>query len=106
LTENGPKYNNSPEHELFQKGKLLFNFDLAKKHIGKQQKAVLFEGSMDVIQDYQLGVYNGVATLGTSLTAHHAKLLYRYAEEVFLCYGADERGIEASFKAANLLREI
>src|SRR5699024_3812484 len=66
----------------------------------------LFEGSMDVIQAYQFGVYNGVATLGTSLTAHQAKLLYRYAEEVILCYDADEAGIEASFKAANLLREI
>lgn len=106
LTENGPKYYNSPEHELFQKGKLLFNFDLAKKHIRKQQKAVLFEGSMDVIQAYQFGVCNAVATLGTSLTMHQAKLLYRYAEEVILCYDADEAGIEASFKAANLLRDI
>lgn len=106
LTENGPKYYNSPEHELFQKGKLLFNFDLAKKYIRKQQKAVLFEGSMDVIQAYQFGVYNGVATLGTSLTMHQAKLLYRYAEEVILCYDADEAGVEASFKAANLLRDV
>src|SRR5699024_9445820 len=61
--ENGNKYYKSPENEVLQKGKLLFNFDLAKKHIRKQQKAVLFEGSMDVIQAYQFGVYNGVATL-------------------------------------------
>lgn len=106
LTEDGPKYYNSPEHELFQKGKLLFNFDLAKRHIRKQQQVVLFEGSMDVIQAYQHGIENSVATLGTSLTMHQAKLLHRYAEVVILCYDADEAGNEASFKAANLLKDI
>src|SRR5699024_11531900 len=93
-------------YEIYQKGILLFNFDLVKKNMRKQLKAVLFEVLMDVIQAYQFGVYNGVATLGISLTAHQAKLLYRHAEEVILCYDADEAGIESSFKAANLSREI
>src|SRR5699024_3831838 len=98
LTEKGAKYYNSPEHELVQKGKFLCNFALAIRHIRKQQNAVLFEGSMDVIQAYQFCVYNGVATLGSYFAAHQANFLYRYEEDVILCYDADEAGIEDSFK--------
>ena len=63
LTDNGPKYFNSPEHELFQKSNLLFNFHLAKNHIRKENEAILFEGAMDVIQAFQSGVKHSVATL-------------------------------------------
>lgn len=100
-----PKYLNSPESELFQKGRLLYNFDLAKKHIRKENEAVLFEGYMDVISAYQAGVKNVVATLGTSLTESQAKLLRRYVDTVILCYDADNAGIEATYKAADILRK-
>src|SRR5699024_3409417 len=63
ITNEEPKYLNSPESELFQKSKLLFNFDLAKRHIRKTNEAVLFEGFMDVISAYQEGVKNGIATM-------------------------------------------
>ncbi|WP_100010627.1 DNA primase [Lentibacillus sediminis] len=99
-----PKYLNSSESELFQKGKLLYNFDLAKKHIRKRSEVVLFEGYMDVIASYQAGVKNGVATMGTALTEMQAKLLRRYADRVIICYDGDSAGTEATVKAAELLR--
>src|SRR5699024_6394782 len=105
ISEQEPKYLNSPESELFQKGKILYNFDLAKKHIRKQSEAVLFEGYMDVISAYQAGVKNAVATLGTSLTETQARLLRRYVDTVIICYDADEAGTEAAYKAALLLQK-
>ena len=106
ITDEQPKYLNSPESELFQKGKLLYNFDLAKKHIRKQNEVVLFEGYMDVISAYQAGVKNVVATLGTSLTEPQAKLLNRYVDTVVICYDGDKAGQAATYKAANLLRSV
>src|SRR5690625_174498 len=101
-----PKYINSSESELFQKNRLLFNFDLAKRQIRKENEVILFEGQMDVISAYQAGVKNVVATLGTSLTDNQAKLLKRYVDTVILCYDGDQAGINASFKAANMLRQV
>lgn len=106
VDEQKPKYLNSSESELFQKGKLLYNFDLAKKHIRKSNEAILFEGYMDVIASYQAGVKNVVATLGTSITEYQAKLLKRYVDTVIICYDADQAGIEATYKAAILLQEV
>ncbi|WP_117169198.1 DNA primase [Paraliobacillus sediminis] len=106
ITEQEPKYLNSPESSLFQKGKLLYNFDLARSAIRKQGQAVLFEGYMDVIAAHQAGILNGVATLGTSITEQQARLLKRYVELVTICYDGDRAGIEASYKAAKLLRHI
>ncbi|UJL44867.1 DNA primase [Virgibacillus sp. NKC19-16] len=106
ITGQEPKYLNSSESDLFQKGKLLFNFDLAKKHIRKENEVILFEGYMDVIAAYQGGVKNSVATLGTALSQNQAKLLKRYVDTVILCYDADDAGLAATYKAANLLRQV
>lgn len=104
ITDLEPKYLNSSESELFQKGRILFNFDLAKRHIRKENEAILLEGQMDVISAYQAGVKNVVATLGTALTENQAKLLNRYVQTVVICYDGDSAGVEASYKAAQLLR--
>lgn len=101
-----PKYLNSPEGGLFQKSKILFNFDLAKKHIRKENEVILFEGSVDVISAYQAGLKNVVATLGTALTESQAKLLNRYVETVILCYDGDDAGLNAAYKASQLLRSV
>ncbi|HAM81354.1 DNA primase [Ornithinibacillus bavariensis] len=101
-----PKYLNSPETELFQKGKILYNFDLAKKHIRKSNEVVLFEGYFDVISAYQSGVQNAVATMGTALTEIQAKLLKRYVDTVIICYDGDKAGIEATYRAAQLLEQV
>lgn len=101
-----PKYLNSPEHELFQKGNILFNFDMAKRHIRKSNQAVIFEGYMDVLAAYQADVTNAVATLGTALTLNQAKLLKRYVDTVIICYDADPAGFKASYQAAQLLEQV
>ncbi|WP_249871073.1 DNA primase [Oceanobacillus saliphilus] len=106
IADQEPKYLNSPESELFQKGKLLYNFDLAKKNIRKENEAILFEGYMDVISAYQAGVRNVIATLGTSLTEPQAKLLNRYVETVVICYDGDRAGLDATYKAAKLLQKV
>lgn len=100
-----PKYINSPESELFHKGKLLYNFDLAKRYIRKENEVVLLEGQMDVIAAYQAGVHNAVATLGTALTEFQAKLLKRYVNNVIICYDGDRAGLDAAYKAAVILRQ-
>ncbi|MFP7169709.1 DNA primase [Terribacillus sp. 7520-G] len=100
-----PKYLNSSESELFQKGRMLFNFDLARGEIRKTAQVVVFEGYNDVIAAYQAGVRNGVATLGTSLTETQARLLKRYAEQVVICYDGDKAGFEASYRALQVLRK-
>src|SRR5690625_3838938 len=101
-----PKYLNSPEHSFFHKSNLLFNFYLAKNHIRKQKEVILFEGYMDVISAYQAGIKHVVATLGTALSEHQARLLKRYVDTVIVCYDADQAGIKASFEAATLLKNI
>jgi len=106
ITNQDPKYLNSAESELFQKSKLLFNFDMAKKYIRKQSEVVLFEGYMDVISAYQAGIKNVVATLGTALTEIQAKLLKRYVDTVVICYDGDDAGLKATYKAAKLLRQV
>ncbi|MFP7477811.1 DNA primase [Terribacillus saccharophilus] len=100
-----PKYLNSSESELFQKGRMLFNFDLARGEIRKSGQVVVFEGYNDVIAAHQAGVKNGVATLGTSLTETQARLLKRYAEQVVICYDGDKAGFEATYRALQILQK-
>ena len=99
-----PKYLNSPESKLFQKGRILYNFDQARSEMKKLNQAILFEGYMDVITADQYGITHGVASLGTALTDHQAQLLKRYVDEVIVCYDGDNAGIEAAFKAAERLK--
>lgn len=101
-----PKYLNSPENELFHKGSLLYNFDLAKNEVRKKSEVIVLEGYMDVITAYQAGFKNSVATLGTALSEQQAKLLKRYAETIIICFDADNAGIKASYQAALTLRKI
>ncbi|MBS8264938.1 DNA primase [Mesobacillus boroniphilus] len=98
-----PKYLNSPETQIFNKSKILYNFHLARGSIRKQQQAVLFEGFADVISANRAGVENGVATMGTSLTEEHISLLKRNVQAVTICYDSDKAGIEAAFRASNML---
>ena len=101
--ENGPKYLNSPDTPIFNKGYELFNLNLAKKNIQNNQLIVV-EGYMDVIALCQNGIKNCVASLGTSFTMHHAKLIDRYAKEIVLCFDGDEAGNQATKKALSELK--
>ncbi len=100
-----PKYLNSPESKLFHKGRILYNFHLARKHFQKEKEVILFEGYMDVVKADQAGVHHAVATLGTSVSDLHAKTLKRYVDQVVVCFDGDEAGKHASFKAANTLKK-
>ncbi|MBI1368213.1 MAG: DNA primase [Planctomycetes bacterium] len=93
------KYLNSPETPLFNKSATLFGLNLAHKAISDSRTAVIVEGYTDVIAAHQAGVKNVVATLGTALTADHAKVLRRYGDRVVLVFDADEAGQKAADRA-------
>jgi DNA primase len=105
MGEVQPKYLNSPETMLFNKSRQLFNFHMARPHIRKSQQLVLFEGYMDVIKAWEAGVENGVATMGTSLTPDHAKIIRSNAERVNICYDGDSAGQAAAFKGIPILEK-
>lgn len=105
LGDDEPKYLNSPETAIFNKSTILYNFHLARPQIKKLQQAVLFEGFADVIAADRAGVENGLATMGTSLTEDHVTLLRRNVQSITICYDSDNAGIEAAFRAANMLSD-
>ncbi|ARC74304.1 DNA primase [Bacillus licheniformis] len=105
FTGEQPKYMNSPETPLFRKSKLLYHFHQARLHIRKEERAVLFEGFADVISAVTSGVKESIATMGTSLTEEHAKIIRRNVGEVILCYDSDHAGYEATLKAAEILQK-
>ncbi len=98
-----PKYLNSPETLVFDKGKNLFSLNLAKN--AKANELILCEGYMDVISVYQAGIKNIVATLGTAITENQAKLMLRYANEILICYDSDEAGTKAALRAIDIISE-
>lgn len=98
------KYLNSPETEIFNKSKTLFNLAAAKKEIRQQGEVILFEGFMDVISAYQAGVKNGVASMGTSLTEQQVYLLQRITQRLIICYDGDAPGLKAACRALELLQ--
>ncbi|OUM87460.1 MAG: DNA primase [Bacillus thermozeamaize] len=102
---NQPKYLNSPESSLFSKSRVLFHLHRARQAIREQDEVIIMEGYMDVMAAVQHGIQNVVATLGTTLTPEHARILRRHAEKVILCYDADRAGQEASLRGIDVLRE-
>ena len=103
LGDGTPKYLNSPDSPVFNKSRNLFALNLAKNT--KQGHLLLTEGYMDTISLHQAGFDCAVASLGTSLTADHAKLLSRFTKEVILCYDGDAAGIQAANRAIPMLEK-
>ncbi|WP_413173682.1 DNA primase [Anabaena azotica] len=101
LTEEQPKYLNSPETELFSKGKTLFALDHAKDGISKQDQAVVVEGYFDAIALHAAGINNAVASLGTALSIEQVRLLLRYTDskQLVLNFDADKAGTIAAERA-------
>lgn len=93
--EQQPKYLNSPQGPLFDKGRLLYGLALAKEGIRRAGRAVVVEGYMDVIAAQQMGYTNVVAALGTALTQEQLQLLQRYSPHLTLALDADEAGQRA-----------
>lgn len=105
LEEGNPKYLNSSETPIFSKSRLLFNLHRARTHIRRAREVILFEGYVDVISAWQSGIFNGIASLGTSLTEEQTRIIRRNAESVIICYDSDSAGMEAAFKGARLLSD-
>jgi len=103
LGERLPKYLNSPETTVFNKGKTLYALNLAKESIQKKNQVIVLEGYTDVLTCHQFGVENSVATLGTALTSDHVSIISRYAEEVVIVYDADTAGVKATLRGLDLL---
>lgn len=99
------KYLNSPETPVFQKSQVLYNLHNARGAIRKDRQIVLFEGFMDVIAASRAGVGNGLATMGTSLTAQHIRQMKRFAQNIVLCFDGDDAGWDAAKRAAIALSE-
>jgi len=95
-----PKYWNSPETPVFSKSGTLYGLWRARKAIAAQGRSVVVEGYTDVVACHQAGFENVVATLGTSLTEEHVKVLARLAPTVLLAFDADSAGLKAAFRAA------
>jgi DNA primase len=103
LREGEPKYLNSPETPLFQKGRLLYNLHAARSAIRQQETVLVVEGYFDVLRLVLAGVEHVVAGLGTALTPDQAALLRRAAQSAILLYDSDAAGLRATFRAADEL---
>ena len=97
--EDQPKYLNSPEHDLFYKGKTLYGMHLARPSIVKHKQAIVTEGYTDVIACHAAGFTNVVGTLGTAMTDDHARKLARLADQIVLIFDGDEAGQNAAERA-------
>lgn len=102
--ENQPKYLNTPETEIFSKGKLLFALNKSSRAIVSANTAIVVEGYMDAISLYSAGIKNVVASLGTAFTEEQAKLLERYARKIIFCYDSDDAGQRATVRALPIMK--
>jgi DNA primase len=103
LDGSDPKYLNSPESELFNKSRLLYNLHRSKDQMRRIDRAILVEGYFDAIALDHAGVPGVVASMGTSLTAGQASLLRRFTSRVVIAYDGDEAGRNATLRAAQVL---
>ncbi|HDJ2494958.1 TPA: DNA primase [Staphylococcus aureus] len=105
-TGQEPKYLNSPETPIFQKRKLLYNLDKARKSIRKLDEIVLLEGFLDVIKSDTAGLKNVVATMGTQLSDEHITFIRKLTSNITLMFDGDFAGSEATLKTGqNLLQQ-
>jgi DNA primase len=105
LDGSEPKYMNSPQTSIFDKGRLLFGLDRARSTIRNEQCSVLVEGYMDVIGTHQSGFTNVVAGMGTSLTESQLKTLKRMAPRIILALDPDVAGNRAVLRGVDVARE-
>ena len=96
LDDSLPKYLNSPETPVYNKGRSLYGIQQAKEKCRSTGTVYIVEGYLDLLALYQHGIENCVATLGTALTSDHVRLLTRYAGRMILVYDSDEAGIRSA----------
>ena len=103
ITGHQAKYINSPQTPLFNKSRLLYAYDLARKDIYSHKQIIITEGYLDVVMLHQAGFNHAVATLGTALTQDHLPLLRKGEPHVVMAYDGDNAGKAAALKASRLL---
>ncbi len=99
IDQGEPKYLNSPETPLFEKGRELFGLPQARQALRETDTAIVTEGYMDVIALAQNGVGNAVATLGTATTPTHVQKLLRQVDRIVFCFDGDSAGRKAAWRA-------
>lgn len=102
--KSGPKYLNSPETLVFDKGSMLYGLNLAREEIRREKKAIVMEGYTDVITAFQAGIKNAVASLGTALSAEQGRLLRYQADTVVTAYDSDSAGEAATWRGLAILQ--
>lgn len=99
LDDSKPKYLNSPDTPLFDKGKNLYGLYEGRAAVKEAGRILVVEGYMDVVALAQFGVGYGVAALGTATTAEHVKILMRQADSIYFCFDGDSAGRKAAWCA-------
>ncbi len=103
MGDGQPKYLNSPETEVFDKGHNLYGINAAKS--SRTGNFIICEGYMDVISMHQAGFTQAVASLGTAFTMGQAMLIKRYVKDVLVCYDSDGAGVKAALRSIGIFRE-
>jgi DNA primase len=103
---NAPKYLNTPETLLYNKGRHVFGLSLAKEAIRKVDYAVIVEGNLDVVSSHQVGVNQVVATAGTAMTESHLKALVRLTPNARLAFDGDAAGLAATERAIPIAQSV
>ena len=104
-TKDTSKYINSKETDKFKKGKILYNYHIAKEILKKNDTIIIMEGQMDVIRASTVGINNCIATMGTALTKDHKNIIKNMANNVILCFDGDAAGEKATIAAIELLED-
>lgn len=103
LDDSLPKYINSPETLIYNKGSNLYSLNFAKEDIRKKNSVIIVEGYTDILIVQQYGFNNGVASLGTALTIKQVELIKRFTDNVLIAYDADSAGNIATLRSLDLL---
>jgi DNA primase len=101
-----PKYLNSPETPIYKKNELLYGLYQGKDAIRKKKFVILVEGNIDILSSHRAGIENIVAPLGTAFTMNQAKLIKRFADQVYFSFDTDDAGTKALERAIDIVEKI
>lgn len=103
---NSPKYLNTSQTLVYDKGRHVFGLSQAKEDIRSNGYVVIVEGNLDVISSHQVGVKQVVATAGTAMTEHHLRALKRLTDDIRLCFDGDKAGVAATERAIGIASQL
>lgn len=106
VVENAPKYLNTPQTLLYDKGRHVFGLAQAKQAIREHGYVVIVEGNLDVVSSHQAGLKQTVATAGTAMTENHLKTLGRLSSDIRLCFDGDKAGVDATERAIHIAQHV